>query len=741
MAESLTPQLNELTGSVSAVLFRNEENGYTVLRLNTETRGEITAVGCMPGVNPGETLELQGTWARHPSYGEQFKAETVIWHMPIGAKAVFEYLAAGVIKGVGAVTARRIVDKFGEDSLRVIESSPESLTVLPGMTLKRARNIQEQFRAQMGMRLLLDFLAEHSIPLQAAMPLYRRLGDRALDAVRDNPYLLSDPDLGVDFSVADALALSLGLEGDDPQRVEAALLFELTHNSGNGHTFIPHEKLVAATAALLGLDELEPIRDGIDALTDRGEIVREEIAGVDACYLARLYFAELQVAFRLAEMSRAELTPPRGLDALLRRLEREQGIHYADQQRRAVELAAASQVILLTGGPGTGKTTCLRAVLALFETLGLETALTAPTGRAAKRLGEACGAEAKTIHRLLETRMDPAAGKLTFARNQDDPLSADAIIVDETSMVDIELMSALLTALRGDCRLVLVGDPDQLPSVGPGNLLGDLLRSNRVPSVRLTEIFRQAQESAIIMNAHQVNRGEVPDLMANQKDFFCLRRYDSARAAATIVELCATRLPQRMGIPANQIQVLTPTRKRGGGTAALNRALQAAINPPSPKKKERPFGEFVFRLGDRVMQIRNNYDILWSNPLTGEADMGIFNGDIGVITAVDEGDAVLTIDFEGRIAQYTADLLGELELAYAVTIHKAQGSEYRAVVLAISDVPPTLLTRGVLYTAITRARELLVLVGDDKAVETMVHNNKQARRYSGLRARLASGEW
>ena len=284
MAESLTPQLNELTGSVSAVLFRNEENGYTVLRLNTETRGEITAVGCMPGVNPGETLELQGTWARHPSYGEQFKAETVIWHMPIGAKAVFEYLAAGVIKGVGAVTARRIVDKFGEDSLRVIESSPESLTVLPGMTLKRARNIQEQFRAQMGMRLLLDFLAEHSIPLQAAMPLYRRLGDRALDAVRDNPYLLSDPDLGVDFSVADALALSLGLEGDDPQRVEAALLFELTHNSGNGHTFIPHEKLVAATAALLGLDELEPIRDGIDALTDRGEIVREEIAGVPAIW-------------------------------------------------------------------------------------------------------------------------------------------------------------------------------------------------------------------------------------------------------------------------------------------------------------------------------------------------------------------------------------------------------------------------------------------------------------------------
>ena len=731
------PQLqNELSGSVTVVLFRNEENGYTVLRLDTGDRGEVTVVGCMPGVTAGESLELQGSWTRHPSYGEQFKAETVARRMPTGVKAVFEYLSSGVLKGVGAVTARRIVDKFGEKALEIIENDPQQLTVLPAMTPKRAKAISEQYHQQMGMRLLLDFLAEHNLPLQAAMPILRRFGDRALTAVKGNPYLLADPELGIEFSAADALALELGMEGDDPQRVEAALLFELSHNAGNGHTFIPYEKLVAATGGLLGLEDLEPLREGLDTLCDRGEIIREAVAGTDACYLADLFFAEAHVAQRLEEMSRLEMEPPPRLDVLIDRLEDEQGICYADLQRRAVELAACRQVMLLTGGPGTGKTTCLRAVLALFDALGLETALAAPTGRAAKRLGEACGQPAKTIHRLLETKVDAHSGKLVFSHNEYEPLDADAVIVDETSMVDITLMSALLSALRGDCRLVLVGDPDQLPSVGPGNLLGDLLRSERIPAVRLTEIFRQAQESAIVMNAHMVNRGEVPDLLDNRKDFFCLRRYDSARAADTIVELCRTRLPQNMGIPASQIQVLTPTRKRGGGTAALNRALQEALNPAAPGKGERPFGAYTFRLGDRVMQIRNNYDAFWFDPATGERDLGVFNGDVGIITAVDQGDAALVVDFDGRLVEYTGDMLNELEPAYAVTVHKAQGSEYRAVILAVSDVPPTLLTRGVLYTAITRAKELLIVVGDEKLVEQMVANNRQTRRYSGLRARL-----
>lgn len=736
MNDPQNPQLNELTGSVSAVLFRNEENGYTVLHLDTQDKGEITVVGCMPGITLGETVELRGTWTRHPNYGEQFKAETIARRMPVGTRAVFEYLASGVLRGVGEVTARRIVDRFGTDALSIIEQEPEKLTVLPGMTPKRARALQRQFHDQMGMRLLLDFLSEHSLPLQAAMPLYRRYGNKTLTVIRESPYLLANPDFGIDFSTADALALELGLEGDDPQRIEAAILFELNHNAGNGHSFIPYIKLVSATASLLNLEDQDPVQDGLDALIDRSEIIREEIAHVDACYLSELYFAECHVAQRLDEMCQLELTPPQGLDQLIDRLEQEQGIRYAQQQRHAVELAASRQVILLTGGPGTGKTTCLRAVLALFNILGLNTALAAPTGRAAKRLSEACSAQARTIHRLLETQLDPATGKLVFTRNEYDPLKTDAVIVDETSMVDITLMSALLSALRGDCRLVLVGDPDQLPSVGPGNLLGDLLRSGTVPAIRLTEIFRQAQESAIVMNAHTVNQGMVPNLLANQKDFFFLRRYDSTRTTDTIVELCKTRLPQKMGIPFQQIQVLTPTRKRGGGTATLNRAIQAAVNPPAPDKGERTFGSYIFRLGDRVMQIRNNYDALWQNPTTGEQEMGIFNGDIGTITAVNQGDAALVVNFDGRLVEYTADMLNELEPAYAVTVHKAQGSEYRAVILAVSDVPNGLLTRGVLYTAITRARELLIIVGDDQAVERMVHNNKQTRRYSGLRARL-----
>lgn len=731
--------LNSITGTVSDVIYQNEENGYTVLRLETQERGEVTVVGCMPELAPGESLELQGTWGRHPTYGEQFKAGVVVRRLPVGEKAIFEFLASGAVKGIGAATARRMLDQFGEQALDVLEHTPERLSELPGISLKRAKAIGETYRQQMGMRRLLDFLGEHSLPLPAAMPLYRRYGDRALDAVQEQPYLLVDPDLGVGFPAADKLALELGFEADDPRRVEAAVLFELSHNAGNGHTFIPHDKLVQATAALLHI-EPEPVERAIPALAAQGSVVQEELAGEETCYLAELHDAEEYVAMRLGEMCRMELRIPSGLDKLISRLEREQGITYAAQQRKAVELAASRQVMLLTGGPGTGKTTCLRGVMALFDTLGLETALAAPTGRAAKRLSEATGGDAKTIHRLLETRVNPSTGQLMFVHDQNDPLSADAVIVDETSMVDITLMSALLAALRGDCRLVLVGDPDQLPSVGPGALLSDLLRCGRIPAVHLTEIFRQAQKSAIVMNAHAINQGILPDLIANDRDFFCLRRYDSTRAADTVVELCKTRLPQNMGIPIAQIQVLTPTRKRTGGSASLNRAIQAAVNPPSKTKGERPFGEYVFRLGDRVMQIRNNYDVLWENPATGEQDMGIFNGDIGVIEGVNVGEAALVVNFDGRVVEYTGDMLNELEPAYAVTVHKAQGSEYRAVILVVSDVPPSLLTRGVLYTAITRARELLVLVGDDRLVAKMVANDRQSRRYSGLRARLAGGE-
>ncbi|MCI9551710.1 MAG: ATP-dependent RecD-like DNA helicase [Oscillospiraceae bacterium] len=726
-------QRNQVEGTVSAVLFRNEENGYTVLKLDCGERGEITAVGCMPGAAPGEALELEGSWGRHPSYGEQFKAEVVTRRMPVGEKAIFEYLASGVVKGVRMGLARQIVDRFGEDALAVIENEPDKLCEIRGVSPKRARAISEDFRQKMGMRRLAEFLSEHRLPLAAAMPLYQRFGDYAVEVVRDNPYLLADRTLEIPFAQVDELAIGLGVAGDDPQRVEAALIFELDHNADNGHVFLPENKLLTATAALIGV-EGDCLAQGLDGLIERGEVVREDIAGVTACYPAGLYGAECYVAMRLGEMCRTEIAPPEGLGRLIDAIQKEQGIRYAKQQRTAVELCASRQVMLLTGGPGTGKTTSLRGVLALFETLGLETALTAPTGRAAKRMGETCGTDALTIHRLLETKLDPFTGQLAFTKNQDDPLEVDAVIVDETSMVDVSLMAALLAALRGDCRLVLVGDPDQLPSVGPGNVLDHLIRSGAVPAVSLTEIFRQARESAIVMNAHGVNRGDVPELNNKARDFFYLGRRDAARTVDTVVELCKTRLPQNMGIPPEQIQVLTPTRKRGAGTAALNRALQEALNPAQEGRGERAFGPYIFREGDRVMQVKNNYDLFWENPDTGEKDLGVFNGDIGTIVEVDVGG--ITVSFEGRLAAYPPELLGELEPAYAVTVHKAQGSEYRAVILALSDVPPSLLARGVLYTAITRARELFILVGDGELMARMVANDRQMRRYSALRTRL-----
>ena len=722
-----------IEGTVSAVVYQNQENGYTVLRLDVGDGAAITVVGCMPGVAPGERISVQGAWMRHASYGEQFKAEAVERRLPAGTKAIYDYLSSGAVRGIGAAIARRMVEEFGEDALRVLEEHPEQLTKIKGITRKRALAIGENFRLQMGMRRLLEFLGEHEVPLQLAMPLYRKFGDRALEAIRGNPYLLVDEELGVAFSDADQLALSMGMEGDDPQRVEAALLFELTHNLDNGHTFLPRRKLIPATAQLIGVED-EALEDALETLLERGEVIQEAVAGEEAVYLHDLCEAEQYVAWRITEMARGELTVPRGLDRLIDRLQADQGITYAPQQRQAVMLAAQRQVMLLTGGPGTGKTTSLRGVLALFEELGLETALAAPTGRAAKRLGELCGAEGYTIHRLLETQYDPHSGRLVFAHDEEDPLKADAVIVDETSMVDIVLMRGLLSALRPDCRLILVGDPDQLPSVGAGNLFSDLIRSGVVPMVRLTEIFRQAAESAIVRNAHGVNRGELPDLKDREHDFFFLRRKDPARAAETIVELVQTRLPNNMGIPADQIQVLSPTRKRVAGTASLNRAIQEAVNPPSPDRPERRFGEYVFRQGDRVMQVRNNYDVVWKDGLT--SGMGIFNGDIGRIIRVDNREQTLMVDFEGRQVEYTPDMLVELEPAYAITVHKAQGSEYRAVVLSVSEGPSVLLTRGVLYTAITRARELLILVGDEEVVAAMTANDRQQRRYSGLRWRL-----
>lgn len=728
-----------LEGTVSAVIYRNEDNGYTILRLDTPDGDEATVVGTMPGVSPGEGLSVHGQWTRHSTYGEQLRAEIVERRMPVGEKAVLEYLASGAIKGVGAATARRLVDTFGEGVLSVIEDSPQRLTEIKGISPKRAETIRQSLCMQLAMRRLLDFLSAHALPLQTAMPLYHRYGDLALTVVKANPYLLAGDPFFVPFPSADRLALDLGIEAEDPLRLEAGILYTLTHNLDNGHVFLPYLKLLAAAGRLLGAGQ-ETLDTCLAALIDRHKIVREEIAGQDACYLAKLYDCETYVANQLLEMNQEELHAPKDLDGLVEQIQREQGITYAPLQAEAVKTAACRQILLLTGGPGTGKTTSLRGILALFDHLHLHTSLTAPTGRAAKRLSETCGAEASTIHRLLETRYDSDSGGLAFAHNEQNPLDTDAVILDEASMVDIVLMQALLAALPGNCRLVLVGDPHQLPSVGPGNLLSDLLRSQRLPTLRLTEIFRQAAASAIIRGARAVDSGDCPVLINDPAgDFFFLRRLHPETAVETIVELCRTRLPKNMGIAPEQIQVLSPTRKGTAGTASLNRALQAAVNPPAPEKNEKSYGSALFRVGDRVMQVKNNYDVMWEEIDGGTIGMGIFNGDIGRIEAIDASSGIVTVDFDDHRAEYTPDMMNQLEPAYAITVHKAQGSEYRAVILSAVDAAPMLLTRGVLYTAMTRAKELLILVGDDQVVARMAANDRQQRRYSGLRARLARG--
>jgi len=742
-------QYIQIEGTVSVLVYQNPDNGYAVLRLETGD-GLVTAVGCMPDLSPGEELLLTGSWTTHQAYGRQFRAQFVQRRLPSGTEGIFRYLASGAVKHVGPSKARDIVERFGSGSLDVIENDPERLSEIKGITPKRAREISAAFRRQISLRRLMEFLAEYEIEPSCAMALYRVYGDDALAAVRANPYMLASPGLGADFAAADAMALRLGFEADSPQRAEASLLFELTHNLGNGHTFIPREKLLAASAALIEIGR-ETLEDALDSLCECGDIVRDSVAGQDACYLPDLFEAETYTARRILEMASAPLSSRGGYASAISAVEREQGVAYSEGQRRAVELAGEKRIVAITGGPGTGKTTSVRGILALFDRLGLKTALCAPTGRAAKRMSELTGRDAATIHRLLGTTVSDS-GAPVFDHDESDPLDADAVILDETSMVDISLMADLLRALRPESRLVLVGDCDQLPSVGPGNVFSDILKSGAVESVRLTEIFRQAEESRIIRSAHMINAGIVPDLTTNGGDFFFLQRSSPERAADTIVELFSERLPKNLGIDPSQIQVLSPTRRQSAGTHSLNLRLQAAINPPDTKKREKIYGDFTYREGDKVMQIRNNYDIIWRRyavspdaaPVGAGADAafietgaGVFNGDIGVIASIDAVRETVTVDFDGRLVTYQYEQLSELEPAYAMTVHKSQGSEYRAVILAAASGAPQLLVRGVLYTAVTRARELLIIVGDRAIVERMTLDDRRQKRYSGLRARLS----
>ena len=729
-------ELEILQGAVSAVVYQNYENGYAVLRLNLGGGQTVTVVGTIPLPAVGERLMVTGKWSTHSNYGRQFEAEFLERLMPQTSVEILNYLSSRVIKGIGPRTASRIVEMFGEQTLAIMEREPERLSEVPGISREKARKIGEEFKLHVGIRQIMEFFALHHLSAELAVQVYKRYGDSTMELLYDDPYLLMDEELNASFGAVDQFAISLGVAGDDPRRVEAGTLFELSYNLTGGHCFLPEEKLIAATARLLQLESDEPVKQGIARLLEADRLVRERLAGITVIYLPELHEAETECTRMLLDFAGHSFPEPRGLDRQIQAIAKESGIEYSEEQTQAIREAATSGLLLITGGPGTGKTTILRGILELLGQNQLRCLLAAPTGRAAKRLTEVTGEDASTIHRLLEAGIDPATGKMFFARDAENPLKCDAVIVDEMSMVDVSLLYSLLQAIPTGKRLILVGDPDQLPPVGPGFPFGDMLRSGSLPTVRLTEIFRQAQKSLIVMNAHRVNQGEMPDLKCVSSDFFFMRRTSEEAVCALIRDLCATRLPQKMGIPTDQIQVLSPTRKGAVGTVNLNRLLQAALNPQSPDKKERSYGDYQFREGDRVMQIRNNYDILWKKADGSAVGAGIFNGDVGRIQTIDPASETLTVLFDDRLAEYDFTQLGELEPAYAMTVHKSQGSEYRAVILTAWNGSPYLLSRSILYTAITRARELLIIVGREETVGVMVENARKNRRYSGLKLRL-----
>ena len=728
-------EMEIIQGSVSAVVYQNYENGYAVLRLNVGGGQNVTVVGTIPLPAVGERLMVTGRWSTHSSYGRQFEAEFLERLMPQTTMEILNYLSSRVVKGVGPRSAARIVEHFGDQTLVIMERYPERLAEVSGISEKRARAIGEEFKLQVGMRQIMEFFALHHLPAELAVRTYKLYGDSTVELLYDDPYLLMDEGLEAPFGAVDRFAIELGVAADDPRRVEAGILFELNYHLLAGHSFLPEEKLIPATSQLLSV-EAEDIRQGVARLLEGQRLVRQTLAGIVVIYLPELHEAETESTRILLDFARRSFPAPRNLEKMLRDIATDSGISYSSEQEQAIREAATSGLLLITGGPGTGKTTILNGILELLGRMQLKCLVAAPTGRAAKRMTEVTGVDASTIHRLLEATIDQNTGKMFFVKDEENPLKCDAVIVDEMSMVDVQLLHSLLKAIPAGKRLILVGDPDQLPPVGPGFPFSDMLRSGVLPTVRLTEIFRQAQESLIVMNAHRVNRGELPDLKNIKSDFFFMRRRNEEELAQLVRDLCTTRLPKNMGIPADQIQVLSPTRKGGVGTGELNRMLQSALNPSAPDKKERQFGDYIFREGDRVMQIRNNYDIMWKRLDGSEVGSGIFNGDVGIIKAIDNGTETMTVIFDDREVEYDFTQLNELEPAYAVTVHKSQGSEYRAVILTAWNGHPNLMSRSVLYTAITRARELLIIVGREDTVVTMVNNAKKNRRYTGLKLRL-----
>ena len=726
--------LVEISGTVETVVYKNEETGFAVLELDKD--GElITVVGELAAVGEGEILTLHGNFRTHPSYGTQFKAVAAQQKLPSSAAAILRYLSSGAIKGIGPVLASRMVAQVGDDTLTVLEKEPERLSQVQGISPAKCQKLKEEPGRMFGMRSIMLFLSQFGIDSSSSISIWKRWGTMAQRMIEENPYLLCCEEIGMDFDQCEQIARKLNIPLDSSYRIEAAIQFVLRHNLFNGHTCLPMDKLIPTAQNLLSQSQVM-VENSMQALLRRREIVNVDVNGRAYCYLPEYLEAERFIASRLKFMIMTGEENLLGAKKKLAQLEEKNGISYASLQQEAILQAISHQIFILTGGPGTGKTTTINAIIELLEDSGSKVALCAPTGRAAKRMSEVTGKDAKTIHRLLEVDFaNPSA--LHFKRNEKNPLPFDAVIVDETSMVDIPLMRSLICALKMHCRLILVGDSDQLPSVGPGNVLRDLIESEIVPQVRLTEIFRQAQQSDIVMNAHAVNAGEMPRPSGADGDFFIMKRADPASVIETVAQLCAQRLPKHYGFTPAQIQVLSPAKRHGSGTIPLNRRLQEALNPPSESKLEKRFGDTIFREGDRVMQVRNNYDIVWEKQGDDEQGTGVFNGDVGEIIRIFPQQECMVIRFDDRIATYTFDMLNELELAYAVTVHKSQGSEFDAVVLALSDgLPRKLLTRNILYTAITRAKRLLVIVGSQDVVAYMVNNNQKGRRYSALKARL-----
>ena len=735
------PKSNELKGTVEGVLYRNDDNGYIVATVISDEDELVNVVGIMPDVDEGDRITAHGKWENNARYGKQYRVIEYIVEMPTEAADIERYLASGAIKGIRAKTARRIVAEFGEDTVDVIENHPDWLSRLPGISPKRALEISEEFKSKSDMRATVAFFREYFGPA-TTMKIYSSFGKHSVSIAKDNPYRLCEEVRGIGFDKADAMAQKLGLASDSSDRIGAGIVYILTFNAAqNGHTCLPRKKLIEASASLLGVDG-SLVSSETDKLITKGRLFSETVGDETYIYDSLQYKNERYIAEKLWRLKRGSAPLDfKDIEAFVRKEEAQNRIEYADEQKKAIFNAMTSGVLVLTGGPGTGKTTVVTAIINIFESLGLEVALAAPTGRAAKRMTEATGREAKTVHRLLEvdfgegdksSKRDDSA-PLVFKRGENNYLDEDAIIIDEASMLDTALTAALLKAIRPGARIVFIGDSDQLPSVGAGNVLCDILDSGSLPSVRLSKIFRQAEESLIVTNAHAINRGEMPRLDVKDRDFFFMQRESDAQIASTVASLCAERLPRAYGDPEG-IQVISPTRRGNSGTDKLNSVLQAAINPPARGKKEHKFRDTVFRTGDRVMQVRNNYELEWTR--YGKLGLGIFNGDIGKIKDINPSEKYIEIDFDSREVFYDFADLEDLELAYCVTVHKSQGSEYPTVVLPLGSVPPMLCTRNLLYTAVTRAQKRVIIVGFESTVESMVGGLRSALRYTGLARRL-----